>query len=295
MGVGSRGARGVKRGGLGRGLAALIPGAAEETGLLEIPVGAVAANPRQPRTGFDEESLRALARSIQEVGILQPVVVRRKNGGYELVAGERRVRAARLAGLATIPAIIREADDADALREALIENLHREDLGALEQAEAFRELLEELGVTQETLGQRLGMSRAHIANTIRLLQLPPEVQRLLAEGKVQAGHARALLALEDPEAQLSLALRVVAEGLSVRQVEDAVRSYVHGPGEKPTVRGTGARERDAAFAEAEELLAERLSTRVRIQMGRRRGRIIVEVGSRADLERIVGEIVGEGP
>ena len=159
----------MKRGGLGRGLSSLIPGAADDRGLLEIPVSAIVANPRQPRRDFPEESLAALARSIREVGVLQPVVVRSRDGGYELVAGERRVRAARLAGLATIPAIIRHGDDTESLREALIENIHREDLAPLEMAAAFQELLEDLGVTQETMAERLGYSRAHVANTIRLL------------------------------------------------------------------------------------------------------------------------------
>src|ERR671934_597612 len=218
----------MKRGGLGRGLSALIPGAVEEVGggLLEIPVGSIAPNPRQPRSTFDAEPLEALATSIREVGILQPVVVRRAGDRFELIAGERRLRAAKLAGLATVPAVIRESDDADSLREALIENIHREDLNPVELAEAFRELLEELGLKQETLADRLGVSRSHVANTIRLLQLPAEVQALLAEGKIQAGHGRALLSLGDGEAQRTLALRAAAEVLSVREVEDLVRRYV---------------------------------------------------------------------
>src|SRR5205085_9422965 len=156
------------------------------------------------------EPLQALAASIREVGVLQPVVVRAKEGGYELVAGERRLRAARAAGLATIPAVIRDSDDSEGLREALIENIHREDLGPLELAEAFQELLEDLGATQEQLAERLGVSRPHVANTIRLLQLAPGVQQLLAERKLSAGHARALLALEDEEAQVALGLRAAA-------------------------------------------------------------------------------------
>jgi ParB family chromosome partitioning protein len=283
----------VRRGGLGRGLSALIPGAAEEAGLLEIPVGAIAPNPRQPRTGFPEETLQALARSIEEVGVLQPVVVRRTNGGYELVAGERRLRAARMAGLATIPAVIRESDDAESLREALIENLHREDLGPLELAEAFQELLEDLGATQEALADRLGMSRPHITNTIRLLQLPPEVQELLAERRIQAGHARALLGLPDPEAQVAVALRAAAEDLSVREVEDLVRNYSQiAPARAAAPKAKGPR--PVEYAEAEEILSEQLQTRVRIQMGKRRGKIIVEFGSGDDLERIVSEIVRSG-
>jgi ParB family transcriptional regulator, chromosome partitioning protein len=282
----------VKRGGLGRGLSSLIPGAAQGGGLLEVPVSAVSPNPRQPRVDFPEETLAALARSIREVGVLQPIVVRARNGGYELVAGERRLRAARLAGLATIPAVVREGDDTESLREALIENIHREDLAPLELAGAFQELLEELGVTQETVAERLGYSRAHIANTIRLLSLPADVQRLLAEGRIQAGHARALLSLPDEEARSTLALRVAAEELSVRQVEELVRTYVDRPqaGESP-----GPRPVDPSLAEVEEILSEQLATRVKVTVGRRKGRIVVEFGSREDLERIVSEIIGSGP
>jgi ParB family chromosome partitioning protein len=284
----------MKRGGLGRGLSALIPGAVEEgTGLLEIPVGAIAPNPKQPRTHFDDETLESLALSIREVGVLQPIVVRRAGEGYELIAGERRLRAARRAGLATIPAVVRESDDTESLREALIENIHREDLGPIELAEAFRELLEELGLTQETLAERLGVSRSHVANTIRLLALPAEVQQLLAEGRIQAGHGRALLSLADPEAQVSLALRAAAEELSVREVEELVRRYLEHP---PSVERTGREPGEPpAFGEVEEILSEQLATRVRIQMGRRRGRIVIEFGSPDDLDRIVSEIVGSGP
>jgi ParB family chromosome partitioning protein len=282
----------VKRGGLGRGLSSLIPGAAEEGGLLEVPVSAIAPNPRQPRTEFPEETLAALARSIREVGVLQPVVVKARNGGYELVAGERRLRAARLAGLATIPAIVREGDDTESLREALIENIHREDLAPLELAGAFQELLEDLGVTQETVAERLGYSRAHVANTIRLLSLPPDVQRLLAEGRIQAGHARALLGLPDAEAESAVALRVAAEGLSVRQVEELVRSFL----EHPAASGPGAKAPpDPMLGEVEEILSEQLATRVHVMMGKRKGKIVVEFASKDDLERIVSEIIGSGP
>jgi ParB family chromosome partitioning protein len=282
----------VRRGGLGRGLSSLIPGAAEERGLLEIPVSAIAPNPRQPRLEFPEETLAALARSIREVGVLQPVVVRVRDGGYELVAGERRVRAAKLAGLATIPAIVREGDDSESLREALIENIHREDLAPLELASAFQELLEELGVTQETLAERLGYSRAHVANTIRLLSLPGNVQQLLAEGRIQAGHARALLGLPDDEARSTLALRAAAESLSVRQVEELVRSYTEHPA---TTKAVVTAAPDPLVNEVEELLSEQLATRVRVALGKRKGKIIVEFGSKQDLERIVSEIIGSGP
>ena len=283
----------MKRGGLGRGLSSLIPGAADEGRLLEVPVGAIGANPRQPRVEFPEESLAALARSIREVGVLQPVVVRRRDGGYELVAGERRLRAARLAGLATIPAIVREGDDTESLREALIENIHREDLAPLELAAAFQELLEDLGVTQETLAERLGYSRAHVANTIRLLSLPPDVQRLLAEGKLQAGHARALLGLPDDEARSMLALRVSAEGLSVRQIEDLVRSYLEHPAAMAAPSPPSPP--DPIVSEVEEILSEQLATRVHVSLGKRKGKIVVEFSSREDLERIVSEIIGSGP
>ena len=282
----------MKRGGLGRGLSSLIPGAAGEGGLLEVPIGAIGANPRQPRKGFPEETLAALARSIREVGVLQPIVVRRRDGQYELVAGERRLRAARLAGLATIPAIVREAGDAESLREALIENIHREDLSPLELASAFQELLEDLGATQEVVAERLGCSRAHVANTIRLLSLPAPVQRLLAEGRIQAGHARALLGLPDDEARSMLALRIAAEGLSVRQVEDLVRSYVEHPA---TAVRPAPPPPDPGIAEFEEILSEQLATRVRVTAGRRKGKIVVEFSSKEDLERIVSEIIGSGP
>jgi ParB family chromosome partitioning protein len=270
---------------LGRGLSALIPGAAEEAGLLEIPVAAVSPNPKQPRRLFAEDALGALAASIREVGVLQPIVVRPGETGYELVAGERRLRAAKLAGLATIPAVVRPTDDAEGLREALIENIHREDLGPLELAEAFQELLEDLGATQEQLAERLGMSRPHVANTLRLLQLPPEVQELVGERRLSAGHARALLGLQDGQAMASLALRAVAEDLSVRQVENAVRDFNRdGP-------RSGRATSDGRFGAVEEILAGQLQTKVRVEMGKRRGRIVVEVGSVEDLERIVSTIV----
>lgn len=290
----------AKRGGLGRGLSALIPGApeaGEAPGLLEVPVNAVAPNPKQPRTHFDAETLGALAASIREVGILQPIVVRKSGAGYELIAGERRLRAARVAGLATVPVVVRDTDDADTLREALIENIHREDLGPIELAEAFRQLLEELGLKQEELAERVGVSRSHIANTIRLLQLPIDVQQLLTDGKLQAGHARSLLSLADGEAQTALALRTVAEDLSVREIEELVRRYIEAPGEKPATAPKAGDQppSDTTLSEVEEILSEQLATRVQIQMGKKRGRVVIEFGSADDLERIVSEIIGSGP
>jgi ParB family chromosome partitioning protein len=252
-------------------------------------VDAVVPNPRQPRQSFAEDALAALARSIREVGVLQPLVVRRQNGSFELVAGERRLRAARLAGLATVPVVVRQGDDTESLREALIENIHREDLAPLELASAFQELLEELGVTQETVAERLGCSRAHVANTIRLLSLPAAVQQLLAEDRIQAGHARALLGLPGEEARTALAVRAAAEGLSVRAVEDLVRTYT----DRPRSAGRAApRYADPGAKEVEDVLSEVLATRVRVTLGRGKGRIVVEFATTEDLDRIVAEIVG---
>jgi ParB family chromosome partitioning protein len=268
----------------------------EAAGLLEVPVNAVSPNPKQPRTRFDDEAIGSLAASIREVGILQPIVVRKSGAGYELIAGERRLRAAKLAGLATIPVVVRDTDDADTLREALIENIHREDLGPIELAEAFRQLLEELGLKQEELADRVGVSRSHIANTIRLLQLPIDVQQRLTDGTLQAGHARTLLTLGDAEAQNALALRTVAEELSVREVEELVRRHLDAPTEAPAkVRAADSPPSDTTMSEVEELLSEQLATRVQIQMGKKRGRVVIEFGSADDLERIVSEIIGSGP
>ena len=291
----------TKRGGLGRGLSALIPGAPEagetSTGLLEVPANAIAPNPKQPRSRFDDETLAELAASIREVGILQPIVVRRAGQGYEVVTGERRLRAAKLAGLATVPVVLRDSEDADLLREALIENIHREDLNPVELAEAFRQLLDDLGLKQEELAERVGVSRSHIANTIRLLALPLEVQQLLADDRLSAGHARALLALGEPEAITSLSLRVVAQDLSVRETEEIVRRYVEAPAkEEPRAKeASGGPQEDPNLAEVEEILSEQLATRVSIRMGRKRGQVMIEFGSADDLERIVSEIVGSGP
>jgi ParB family chromosome partitioning protein len=288
-----------RRGGLGRGLSALIPGApdaGEATGLLEVPASAISPNPKQPRSKFDDEALAELAASIREVGILQPIVVRKTGEGYEVVTGERRLRAAKLAGMATVPVVLRDSNDADLLREALIENIHREDLNPIELAEAFRQLLDDLGLKQEELADRVGVSRSHIANTIRLLALPLEVQQLLTDDKITAGHARALLALGDAEAISSLSLRVAAEDLSVRETEEVVRRFIEGPKEKKPARAAepGAAT-DPDLAEVEEILSEQLATRVLIRMRRKRGQVVIEFGSADDLERIVSEIVGSGP
>lgn len=292
-----------KRGGLGRGLSALIPGAPEagesQSGLLEVPVNAIGPNPKQPRTLFDDDEIASLAASIREVGILQPIVVRKAgDSGYEVVAGERRLRAAKVAGLATVAVVIRDTGDSDLLREALIENIHRQDLGPIELAEAFRALLEELGLKQEELAERVGVSRSHIANTVRLLQLPLDVQQLLTDSKLQAGHARALLSLGDKEAISALALRVTAEDLSVRETEELVRRFLEPAPEAAGPEKGGAKTPppdQGQMGEVEEILSEQLATRVLIKMGKKRGQVIIEFGSADDLERIVSEIIGSGP
>lgn len=257
----------------------------------ELPPLSISPNPRQPRHVFDEEAMAELVHSIREVGLLQPIVVRPLGADrYELIMGERRWRAAQEAGLELIPAIVRSTGDDAMLRDALLENLHRSDLNALEEAAAYDQLLQDFGCTHDELATRIGRSRPQISNTLRLLKLPPQVQRRLAAGVLSAGHARALLALDDAVAQERLAARIVAEGLSVRSVEEIVAV---GEG-----RPAGARSRSRRpVAPKVEVLAGRLSdhfeTRVRVDLGRSKGRIVVEFGSIADLERIVGMMVPE--
>ncbi len=262
----------------------------------EIAVGSVAPNPRQPRRTFDEEALEELAASITEVGLLQPVVVRKLgDGNYELVMGERRWRASQRAGLEFIPAIVRETPDTDMLRDALLENLHRQQLDPLEEAAAYQQLLDDFGATHEQLAQRVGRSRPHISNTLRLLNLPPAVQKRLAAGVISAGHARPLLTLGDPLAQERLAQRIVAEGLSVRSVEEivSVRSVdeITASGDDASARGPRKPATAKPVAPALRHLSERLSdlfeTRVKVEMGQRKGKIVVEFATIDDLERIV--------
>lgn len=311
-----------RRGGLGRGLGALIPtGPAVPTEsdepvdaapvdadqaepslagvpgaqFTEIPVDAILPNPRQPRQAFDEEALGELVTSIREVGLLQPVVVRELGPGrYELVMGERRLRASRLAGLERIPAIVRDTQDDAMLRDALLENLHRQQLNPLEEAAAYDQLLKDFGATHEELADRIGRSRSQVTNTLRLLRLPPAVQRRVAAGVLTAGHARALLSLDDPNAQERLAARIVAEGMSVRAVEEAV--HVGEP--EQVKRVTGPRRATAQAPAVDELsvrLADFFETRVRVEIGRRKGKITVEFGSIDDLERIVGMMAPDLP
>jgi ParB family transcriptional regulator, chromosome partitioning protein len=274
-----------KRGGLGRGLGALLQ--APTASLREIPLDDIAPNHRQPRTEFDDEALDALAASIKAVGVLQPVVVRqRPDGGYELVVGERRWRAARRAGLERIPAVVREAGEEDMLRDALIENLHREDLNPLEEAAAYRQLLDDVGMTHEELADRVGRSRAAITNALRLLGLAPTVQQRIASGSITAAHGRALAGLVDLVSQERVAQRIVAQNLSVRQTEELVRSLV-ASGTGLSVRAARSRvERPAAILEVEKRLSDMLDTRVTVEVGRRRGRITIEFAGLEDLDRI---------
>lgn len=302
-----------QRRGLGKGLGALIPtgpivdgtgalatdgGSPGESGprpidgayFKEIPLTGIVPNPRQPREVFDVERLEELAASIKEVGLLQPIVVRSVGGGkYELIMGERRWRASKMAGLDQVPAIVRNTQDDELLRDALIENLQREQLNALEEAAAYQQLLDDFRATHEQLAQKVGRSRSHISNTLRLLNLPPEVQLKVAAGTISAGHARALLSLESPEEQVQLAKRIVAELLSVRAVEEIVAL-----GSAKAASGKTPRERPASKPTAPGLthLADRLSdhfeTKVKVDIGRRKGRIVVEFATIDDLERIIG-------
>ena len=290
-----------RRSGLGRGLQALIPpveDASDDTdgrpALREIPIGSVVPNPRQPRGRFEEEALSSLTDSVRELGVLQPILVRPLDGDrYELVAGERRWRAARRAGLATVPAVVRGVDDRRSLEEALVENLHRQDLNPLEEASAYQQLIDEHGLTQDEVARRVGKSRPAVANAVRLFQLPAPVQRLVADGSLQAGHARALLGLPDAAHQEAAAQRILTEGLSVRLVEDLVREAVtpakSGSQRKnvadPAPVGSAA-DRPPGLYELEEQLGERLSTRVRVAAARGRGRITIEFADLEDLDRI---------
>jgi ParB family chromosome partitioning protein len=274
-----------KRGGLGRGLSALLQ--APAASLRELPLDDIAPNHRQPRTEFDDEALDALAASIKAVGVLQPVVVRqRPDGGYELVVGERRWRAARRAGLERIPAVVREAGEEDMLRDALIENLHREDLNPLEEAAAYRQLLDDVGMTHEELAERVGRSRAAITNALRLLGLAPTVQQRIASGSLTAAHGRSLAGLADFVNQERVAQRILAQNLSVRQTEELVRSLV-AAGTGLSVRAARSRvERPPAILEVEKRLSDMLDTRVTVEVGRRRGRITIEFAGLEDLDRI---------
>jgi ParB family transcriptional regulator, chromosome partitioning protein len=292
----------ARRGGLGRGLGALIPPSGGDLAVSgafqEVPVSAIKPNRFQPRERFDEETLAALADSIREVGLLQPVLVREVEDGYELIAGERRVRAARRIGLQAIPALVRRTDDASALEEALVENVHREDLNPLEEAAAYQQLIEDFSLTHEEVAARVGRSRVAITNTLRLLQLPPAILKLIQDGRLKEGHARALLGTPDRGFQEQLARRAVAEGLSVRAIEEAVREH-GGADTRPATSGKSApaaipRLRPPGLVELEELLGDHLETRVKISMSSRQGKLTIDFADLEDLERIYRRMTG-GP
>jgi ParB family transcriptional regulator, chromosome partitioning protein len=317
-----------RRSGLGRGLAALIPpggaspvdtspppaaagplpsepAATEALGtgvhvgslaasVAEVPIDALSPNPKQPREVFDEEELEGLATSLRDVGMLQPLVVRPgRDGRFELIAGERRLRAARLAGMDVVPVLVRHTDDADLLKEALVENIHRVQLNPLEEAAAYQQLLAEFGFTQEELASRLGRSRPAVTNALRLLSLPPHVQRRVAAGVLSAGHAKALLAIDDPELLGRLADRVVREGLSVRATEELVRIRVLEGPQDPRPRRGAHRATAPGLIELQDDLSDALMTRVRITMGARKGKLTIDFATVDDLERIVG-VIAEG-
>jgi ParB family chromosome partitioning protein len=313
----------ARRSGLGKGLSALIPGEAtgESDSLLRVvPISHIRPNAYQPRSHFDEESMGSLAASIREVGLLQPVLVRElegEEGSYELIAGERRWRAARRAGLQTIPVLVQVADDVASLEQALVENLHRVDLNALEEAAAYQQLIDEFGLTHEQVATRMGKGRATVTNTLRLLQLPAGAQRALAERTISAGHARALLGTPDRALQERMVDQIVEQGLTVRAVEDLVRQggselrvvpdvpetteptpstedmtpgVTPPAGRRPTVRKLP----EPGVLELEDLLSTYLNTRVKVDIQNRRGRLVVEFATLEDLERIYRAMVGDG-
>jgi ParB family chromosome partitioning protein len=264
-----------------------VPGAR----FAEIPVGSIVPNPKQPRAVFDDEMLEELKISIQEVGFLQPIVVREMGQDkYELVMGERRWRAAQAIEREHIPAIIRDTRDDAMLRDALLENIHRAQLNPLEEAAAYQQLLEEFGATHDELARKIGRSRPQISNTIRLLNLPAQVQRRVAAGVLSAGHARALLGLDDSGAQEDLAAKIVAEGLSVRATEELVTLALSDGASKPAAPKRRAKPHAPALADLAEKLSDRFDTRVKVDIGRSKGKITIEFATVDDLERIVGII-----
>jgi ParB family chromosome partitioning protein len=285
----------TRRGGLGRGLDALLPvgdaGVEHTRGApMVIDVDAIAPNPRQPRQSFDEASIAELAESMRSLGVLQPLLVRRATGGaFELVAGERRLRAARRAGLPGVPVVVVDTDERGSLERALVENLHREDLNPMEEAAAYKQLLEEGSLTQEALAHRLGRSRVAITNSLRLLDLPVAVQRWLVEGRLTAAHGKALLGLAGGPFQERLARRAAYEGLSVRETEDLVRRYAAMA--EPRA-GAPRGEPPPPVSSAQRRLSDRLQTRVRVDFGKRKGRIVVDFSSLQELERLVGLVLG---
>jgi ParB family chromosome partitioning protein len=295
----------ARRSGLGKGLGALIPSdlatADDDATLRELPVSQIEPNQHQPRGYFDDEALVSLTDSIRELGVLQPILVRPSGiDRYELIAGERRWRAAKRAGLQTVPAVVRKIDETASLEQALVENLHREDLHPLEEAAAYQQLIEDFQLSHEEVARRVGKSRSAVSNMLRLFQLPPGIQKLVADRQLSAGHARALLGTPDRAFQEALARRAITEELSVRDVEEAVRARsgeqaatadadADGDGDasaRPAPGAAGRRLRPPGLLELEGLLSDRLDTRVKVSMGAKRGKVTIEFASLEDLERI---------
>ena len=289
-----------RRSGLGRGLDSLLPSQGrgddlEGKGSLdEIDVALIDPNPHQPRTAFDDSALAELAVSVRELGVLQPLLVRAMpSGRFELIAGERRLRAAVAAGRSSVPVVIVETDERGSLERALVENLHREDLNALEEAAAYKQLIEDGGLTQEALGEKLGRTRGTISNSLRLLELPVAVQRLVIERRLTAGHGKALLGLENPVLQERLAKRVAAEELSVRKTEDIVRTYQGMSGGPRPASRLASQSTAPIVTEAQTRLSDRLQTRVRVEMGKRKGKIVVDFVSLEELDRLMELMIGQ--
>jgi ParB family chromosome partitioning protein len=272
--------------GLGKGLGALITTstAAEQPRHEMIPIDSISPNPMQPRRRFNEESLEELAASLKEHGLVQPIIVRPSGTGYELLVGERRWRAAQLAGAKSIPAVIRDAETSECLQIALVENLHRDDLNGIEEASAYRQLVEDFGLSQDEVALKVGKSRSTIANALRLLQLPVEVQATIVAEEITPGHARALLALQGDPYQSVLLQRIIEEELSVRQTEEIARGRLGGGEEAPP------REKPQSLSEYADLLAASLRARVKVMQGKRKGKIIIEFKGEKDLQRLMSEI-----
>jgi ParB family chromosome partitioning protein len=286
-----------RRSGLGRGLDALLPRGGdteleERDPLRRVGVGSIRPNPRQPRRAFDAAELEELAASIREVGVLQPLLVRAAEAGYELVAGERRLRGAQRAGLDEVPVMVVETDERGSLERALVENLHRANLNPIEEASGYRELMDESGLTQEELAGKLHRDRTTITHSLRLLELPPSIQRLLIEGRLSGGHGRALHALNGHPFQERATQRAVGEGQSVRDTEGMIRDYLAMTGEDPS-RTARTRAQPPEAAEAQRMLANYLQSRVRVDVGKRKGKIVVDFVSIEELDRIVTVIVGD--
>jgi ParB family chromosome partitioning protein len=274
--------------GLGKGLGALIASNGSEPRYELVPLDRINPNPLQPRKKFNDADLEELAASILEHGVVQPVVVRPVGGGYELVVGERRWRACNKAGLSAIPAIIKDASDPESLEVALIENLHRQDLNGIEEATAYQQLTEEFDLTQEELAQKVGKSRSAIANSLRLLQLPVEIQAAVVAEEVSAGHARALLGMQGDVYQMALMRRIIEEGMSVRQVEEVVRKRLLAVAQGET--GERQREKPVSLDDVARLIAARLDARVRVLKGKRKGKIVIEYRNDKELARLLADL-----